>query len=68
MLAIKSEVYKKLLEAKMENESFSDLLDRLLKHKDNITNFAGVWKDDSNVNELKDDIMRIRKNLTARGV
>ncbi len=65
-LAIKSEVYDELLKIKKENESFSQLFERLLKHKTDIMAFAGKWKADLNAAELKKDAENIRKNAIIR--
>ena len=45
-IAIKEEVYKKLLSSKGDGESFSDAIDRLLDQKPSLLSFAGVFKED----------------------
>ncbi|MFO8020226.1 MAG: antitoxin VapB family protein [Promethearchaeia archaeon] len=60
-ISIKEDVYKKLLKIKRENESFSDLLLRLLKNqKTSLEKSFGAW--DLSENERKE----IWNDLTNR--
>ena len=44
-LTVREDVYNKLLEARRDGESFSEVIDRLLR-KNNLMSFAGIFSDD----------------------
>jgi predicted CopG family antitoxin len=66
-ISIREDVYKKLLSAKGEEESFSDAIDRLLEGKTNLLSFAGIFSEnDQEVNFMEKEIHKIRKKATLR--
>jgi predicted CopG family antitoxin len=65
-LTVKEEVYNKLLEAKMNNESFSDVIERLLEGKRDLMSFAGIFSNDKKFEEAVKDILEVRKKTTLR--
>ncbi len=60
-LAVREEVYRKLLEAKKENESFSDVIERLIEGKQDLMAFAGILSGDKDFDRITEDIQRVRK-------
>ena len=60
-LTIKEEVYNKLLEAKKGNESFSDIIERLLEGKRDLMSFAGIFSGDREFEQATRDILEVRK-------
>jgi len=65
-LAIKEEVYDKLIEAKKDNESFSDVIERLLEGKSELLSYAGVFSGDKEFDEVLKDIKEVRKKTVLR--
>ena len=65
-LAIKEEVYRRLLEAKKGNESFSDVINRLLSGKSDLMSFAGALSGDKDFSLLMKDIREVRKRIVLR--
>ncbi len=65
-LAVKEEVYKKLLEAKKGGESFSDVIERLLSGKNDLMAFAGALAADKEFSQVMKDIQEARKNASIR--
>ena len=65
-LAIKEEVYDKLVEAKKDNESFSDVIGRLLEGKSELLSYAGVFSRDKEFDEVLKDIKEVRKKTVLR--
>jgi predicted CopG family antitoxin len=65
-LAIKEGVYKKLLDAKTGDESFSDVIERLLEGRSDLMAFAGILADDEDFERVNDDIQRVRKGTVLR--
>ena len=65
-LAVREDVYKKLLEAKKGDESFSDVIERLLQGKQDIMAFAGILSADKDFERIADDIDRVRKKTVLR--
>jgi len=65
-LAIKEEVYGKLIEAKKDNESFSDVIERLLEGKSELLSYAGVFSEDKEFDEVLKDIKEVRKKTVLR--
>ena len=51
-LTVKKEVYIKLLAAKRANESFSEVIERLLEAKQDLMSFAGVFSKDKQFEEV----------------
>jgi predicted CopG family antitoxin len=44
-ISIRDEVYQKLRSRRAKGESFSDVLERLLRQPGNLSDFAGIWAD-----------------------
>lgn len=65
-LAVKDDVYKKLLEAKKGDESFSDVIDRLLRGKSDLMSFAGILARDREFGFVAGDIEAVRKGTVLR--
>ena len=63
---MKEDVYKKLLEAKRGNESFSEVIERLLEGEHDLMAFAGVLSGDKEFERVKDDIQRVRRRTLLR--
>jgi predicted CopG family antitoxin len=65
-LTIKDEVYEKLLKLKRENESFSDVLERLIsRERTSLRTFYGSLKD---LSISEGDILTFRKRVSMRSV
>jgi len=61
-LSIRDETYAQLKDAKLEGESFSDVIDRLLKTKSgNLSVYFGALKDEELLEGLEEDSRNIRK-------
>ncbi|VVB69369.1 Putative antitoxin [uncultured archaeon] len=61
-ISIRDDVYKLLKGAKREEESFSDVIERLLKKdKINLSDYFGALKDNPLLDELEADSIRIRE-------
>ena len=60
------DAYKLLVRNRLGNESFSEVIRRILNKKKSIVNFAGTWKDisDEEAEEMKKNIMELRKRST----
>jgi predicted CopG family antitoxin len=66
-IAIREDVYKKLLSSKRDEESFSDAIDRLLEKKPGLLSFAGVFgHDDKELDAMERQIKKMRKKATLR--
>ena len=65
-LAVREEVYKRLLEAKKGNESFSDIIERLLTGKNDLMSFAGALSGDREFDFVLRDIHEVRKRTVLR--
>ena len=65
-LSVKDDVYKKLREAKKGNESFSDVIERLLDGGHHLTAFAGILSGDKEFERVKSDIQQVRKRMVLR--
>ncbi|MBI2183984.1 MAG: antitoxin VapB family protein [Thaumarchaeota archaeon] len=64
-IAIREDVYKKLLEAKKEGESFSEVIERLFE-KPSLTHFSGVLADNPHLKAIEHDIEKIRSKAVIR--
>lgn len=58
-ISLNESAYKKLLELKKENESFSMLVERLVK-KNKVKNYFGILSEESAEN-LKESVYKARK-------
>ncbi|MBK7386885.1 MAG: antitoxin VapB family protein [Methanothrix sp.] len=66
-ISIRYDVYKLLKEAKREEESFSDAIERLLKRdKVDLSEYFGSLKDDPLLDRLEADSKRIREMARSR--
>jgi predicted CopG family antitoxin len=65
-LTVREEVYRKLLEAKKGNESFSDVIERLLEGKRDLMSFAGILSDDNDFKLATNDIREVRERTVLR--
>jgi predicted CopG family antitoxin len=65
-LAIREEVYDKLLEAKKGDESFSDVIERLLEGKSELMSYAGRFSGDEEFDQVQRDIRDVRKATVLR--
>lgn len=65
-LTVKEEVYNKLLEAKKGNESFSEVIERLLEGKKDLMPFAGIFSKDKDFEQATKDILEVRKKTVLR--
>lgn len=65
-MAVKDEVYRKLLEAKQGDESFSDLIERLLEGKRDLMAFKGILADDKSFELVEREIRELRKKAVLR--
>jgi len=65
-LAVREEVYRKLLEAKKEDETFNDVIARLLEGKHDLMAFAGILSDDKESGRVGDVIQKVRKKTVLR--
>ncbi len=65
-LAIKEDVYDKLLEAKRGAESFSDVIERLLEGKSELMSYAGIFSQDEEFDQVTRDIEEARKKAVLR--
>ncbi|MBS3080613.1 antitoxin VapB family protein [Candidatus Pacearchaeota archaeon] len=65
-ISIMDDVYKLLLINKGKNESFSDVIRRILIRKKDIMEFAGMWKNvsDKDIKEMKKIIGELRDSST----
>jgi predicted CopG family antitoxin len=65
-LAVREEVYRRLLEAKKGDESFSEVIERLLSGKSDLMSFAGVLSGDKEFSLVLKDIREARKKTVLR--
>jgi predicted CopG family antitoxin len=65
-LAVREKVYRRLLEAKKGDESFSDVIERLLEGKRDLMAFAGVFSDDREFEQAAEDMKTVRKKTVLR--
>lgn len=66
-IAIRDNVYNKLLSAKRDDESFSDAIARLLERKTSLLAFAGVFgEDDRELELISEEVRKMRKRVTLR--
>jgi predicted CopG family antitoxin len=65
-LAIKEKVYDKLMEAKKGDESFSDVIERLLEGRSEVMSYAGVFAHDKEFDEILKDIGEVRRKAALR--
>ena len=67
-LTIRDETYQKLVRLKGENESFSDVIDRIIEgRRTSIKEFAGALKDSKVLGELEDEWLKFRGKIRIHG-
>ena len=65
-ISIRDDVYKKLAEMKEEGESFSDVIEKLLKRKNtNIKKYFGVLKNSEVLDEIEKSL-EMRRSARLR--
>ena len=66
-ITIMDEAYGLLLRRKRENESFSEVIIRLVRKKSNIMELAGAWSEmsDKDIEKMKSNIAELRKKSTG---
>jgi predicted CopG family antitoxin len=69
-IAITENIYHELLKRKSQDESFTQIITRLLEEKDRSSNYFGHWKDLDKEDEKKIDAAKkeLRKIWTDRKV
>ena len=66
-ISIRDDVHRRLVEAKRQNESFSDVIDRLLKKENaDLSVFFGSLKNSDLLDEIEEDSKRIRASARSR--
>lgn len=65
-IAIREDVYKKLVEAKKAGESFSVVIEKLLEKKLSLAHFSGVLADNPHLTDIEHDIAKIRSKAVIR--
>jgi len=66
-ISIRDEVYKLLKDARREEESFSDVIGRLLKKdKTDLSEYFGALKDNPLLDDLEKDSRKIRQMARPR--
>jgi len=65
-IAIKEEVYNKIAAIKRDDESFSDVIERLLERKPRLSAFAGVLAGTQEMETMREDIKRVRSITVTR--
>ena len=65
-IAVRDEVYQKLLQGKRGEESFSDVIARLIEGRSELMSFAGILSKDEEFERAVDDIATVRKRAVLR--
>jgi predicted CopG family antitoxin len=65
-LSVREDIYRKLAEAKRDDESFSDVIERLLEKRGSLLPFWGALADSENIEEIESDIEEIRKKAVIK--
>jgi len=66
-ISIRDDIYKLLKDARRDEESFSDVIERLLKKdKTDLSEYFGALKDDPLLDELEEDSIKIREMARPR--
>ena len=60
-LSVREDVYRRLAEAKREDESFSDVIERLLERRSSLLSLWGALADSEDMSKIEHDIKEIRK-------
>lgn len=65
-LSVREDIYRKLAESKRDDESFSDVIERLLERRGSLLSFWGALADSENMEEIESDIAEIRKKAVIK--
>jgi len=66
-LTIRDETYQKLARLKRDNESFSDIIDRIVERRQtSIKEFAGTLKNSRALEELENEWLQFRRKIRIR--
>jgi predicted CopG family antitoxin len=65
-LAIREGVYRKLAEAKRQDESFSDVIDRLLEKRGSLLSLWGILSESKEIAQIEREVKEIRKKTVIR--
>lgn len=66
-ISITEDVHRRLVEAKMQDESLSDVIDRLLKkEKPDLSQFFGALRNSELLDEIEEDSKRMRASARFR--
>lgn len=66
-ISITEDVHRRLVEAKMQDESLSDVIDRLLKkEKSDLSQFFGALRNSELLDEIEEDSKRMRASARFR--
>ncbi len=67
LVSLSDKAYRNLLKMKKTSESFSDVVLKLTdKKKKSIMRFAGIWKDDKELDKIFADILKDRHKTTYK--
>jgi predicted CopG family antitoxin len=67
-LTIRDETYQKLVKLKRDNESFSDVIERIIEgRRVSIEEFVGTLKNSEILKELEDEWLQFRRKIKIRG-
>lgn len=66
-LAIREGVYRKLADEKRQDESFSDVIERILEKRASLLPLWATLADSKSLGQIEDDIRKIRKGAKVRG-
>ncbi len=68
-ISIREDVYNILTSLKKEGESFSDVIYKLTKkRKPNLRDYFGVLKDSKAINDIEEDIKKMRDSARLRTI
>lgn len=65
-ISIRDDVYTLLKNLKKEEESFSDVIKKLVRKKSNLSDYFGGLKDSKVLNEIEKDSKKIREAARIR--
>jgi len=67
-LTIRDETYQKLAKLKRDNESFSDVIERIIEGRQvSIEEFVGKLKNSEILKELENEWLQFRRKIKIRG-
>ncbi len=65
-MAIREDIYRRLSETKMEGESFSDAIERLLERRESLLPLWGALANSSELDTIEREIKKIREKAVIR--